>query len=74
MDTTDIEHMRDKLGFVIPFDSSGLGTLEQIRDIYPEEVNSALVNEIVKKYFYARQKSFNFYKAWKRFEKEDEKR
>jgi len=33
IDTTDIEHMRDKLGFVIPFDTAGLGTITGHIDI-----------------------------------------
>lgn len=33
LDTMDIEHMRDKLGFLIPWDTTGLGTLTGHIDI-----------------------------------------
>jgi len=33
MDTTDLEHMRDKLGFLIPFDTAGIGTITGHIDI-----------------------------------------
>ena len=33
MDMTDIEHMRDKLGFTIPFDTAGMGTITGHIDI-----------------------------------------
>ena len=56
--------------------------LEQARDIYgagnvmPNTggnvgIDRVVVDEIIKKYFYARQKIFNFYKAWKKFQAED---
>ena len=34
-------------------------------------IDKVVVEEIIKKYFYARQKVFNFYKAWKRFQAEE---
>ena len=34
-------------------------------------IDKVVVEEIIKKYFYARQKVFNFYKAWKKFQAED---
>ena len=41
--------------------------------VIPIGVDKVLVDEIIKRYFYTRQKVFNFYKAWKRFDAEDEK-
>jgi len=37
-------------------------------------IDRVVVEEIIKKYFYARQKVFNFYKAWKKFQSEDKTR
>jgi len=37
-------------------------------------ISKIVIDEIIKKYFYARPKIFNFYKAWKRFKKEDTKK
>ena len=34
-------------------------------------IDKVVVEEIIKKYFYARQKVFNFYKAWKKFQAEE---
>lgn len=34
-------------------------------------IDKVVVDEIIKKYFYARQKVFNFYKAWKKFQAEE---
>lgn len=34
-------------------------------------IERVVVDEIIKKYFYARQKVFNFYKAWKKFQTEE---
>lgn len=42
--------------------------LEQARDIYSEYIDKVVCDEIIKKYFYVRQKIFNFYKAYKKFE------
>lgn len=44
--------------------------LEQIRDIYVEDVNKVILDEIIKEYFYSRRKIFNLYKAWKRMDEE----
>lgn len=41
--------------------------LEQVRDIYSDKVERALIEELIKKYFYNRQKIFHLYKAWERF-------
>ena len=37
-------------------------------------IDRIVVDEIIKKYFYTRQKVFNFYKAWKRFEESDKRK
>jgi len=42
--------------------------LEQIRDIYAEEVDKVICDELIKEYFYSRRKIFNLYKAWKRMD------
>ena len=41
--------------------------LEQIRDIYPEEIERVLCEETIKKYAYNRTKIFNLEKAWKKW-------
>ena len=45
--------------------------LEQVRDIYGEETDRVLCEELIKKYIYNRRKIFNLFKAWKRFLDED---
>jgi len=45
--------------------------LEQVREVYSQQVDRVLADELIKQYGYARQKVFNFYKAWKRFEAAD---
>jgi len=52
---------------------SGNKAAEQSSSDSPN-ISKVVIDEIIKKYFYARQKIFNFYKAWKRFEKEDTKK
>jgi len=42
--------------------------LEQIRDIYVDDVESAILNDIIKEYIYSRRKIFNLLKAWKRMD------
>ncbi len=44
--------------------------LEQAREVHSEQVDRVLADELIKQYGYARQKIFNFYKAWKRFDSE----
>lgn len=46
---------------------------EQIRDIYANEVDRAICEDLIKKYILLRRKIFNLEKAWKRFMKEDQK-
>jgi len=45
--------------------------LEQAREVHREQVDRVLADECIKQYGFARQKVFNFYKAWKRFAAED---
>lgn len=45
--------------------------LEQAREVYSEQVDRVVADELIKQYTYSRQKIFNFYKAWKRFEAND---
>lgn len=47
--------------------------LEQVRDIYSDQVERVLVEELIRKYIYNRRKIFNLYKAWKRFTEQDKK-
>jgi four helix bundle protein len=44
--------------------------LEQVRDIFSDEVDRVVIEEIIKKYVYARKKILNLYKAWKKFQEE----
>ncbi len=48
--------------------------LEQTRDIYSDDVDKVLIEELIRKYTYNRRKIFNLYKAWKRFMEVDSKR
>lgn len=41
--------------------------LEQIRDIFAQELDRALCEDLIKRYIYSRRKIFNLYKAWVRF-------
>jgi len=43
--------------------------LEEVRDIYSDELERILLEELIKKYIYNRRKLFNLYKSWKKFEK-----
>ncbi|MFH1321321.1 MAG: hypothetical protein ABII90_11820 [Bacteroidota bacterium] len=47
--------------------ASGDPTVQEKQKQFPDRV---LIDEIIKKYFYARPKILNFYKAWKRFDEE----
>jgi len=47
--------------------------LEQVRDIYPEDIEQVLVEETIKKYAYNRQKIFHLEEAWKKWITEDKK-
>ena len=44
--------------------------LEQIRDIYVEDVDAVIFNDIIKEYFFSRRKIFNLFKAWKRMDEQ----
>jgi len=48
--------------------------LEQARDIYSDDVDKVLIEELIRKYTYNRRKIFNLYKAWKRFMTEDSRK
>ena len=43
--------------------------LEQVRDIFGDKADSAVCDDLVKRYIYVRRKIFNLYKAWKGFKK-----
>ena len=43
--------------------------LEQIRDIFAQKADSAVCEDLVKRYIYARRKIRNLQKAWEKFEK-----
>jgi len=45
--------------------------IEQVRDVYTEQLDKVVCNEIIKKYTRTRQKIFNLYKSWKKFMMED---
>lgn len=46
--------------------------LEQIRDIYSEDIDKVTVRELIRRYARNRKKVFHLYKAWERFkEKKD---
>jgi len=47
--------------------------LEQIRDIYGDEVEKVLIEELIKKYSYNRTKIFRLQKAWKSWLEKEEK-
>jgi len=44
--------------------------LEQIRDIYIDESDRVILNEIIKQYSFSRRKIVNLLRAWKRYEEE----
>ena len=44
--------------------------LEQIMDIFAQELDRVLCEDLIKRYIYARRKIFNLYKAWLRFGQE----
>jgi len=41
--------------------------LEQIRDIFAQELDRALCEDLIKRYIYARRKILNLYRAWMKF-------
>lgn len=41
--------------------------LEQVRDLYSEEVKKVTVKELIRRYSRNRRKVFHLYKAWERF-------
>lgn len=43
--------------------------LEQTRDIFGDDVDRAVCEDLVKRYIYSRRKIFNLYKAWKGWKK-----
>lgn len=45
--------------------------LEQVRDIYSDEVDRVVVEELIRRYIWNRKKVFNLYKAWERFLEKD---
>ena len=44
--------------------------LEQARDIFAQNIDKAACEDMIKRYIYVRRKTFNLYKAWKRFQAE----
>lgn len=42
--------------------------LEQIRDIFIQDIDRVLCEDIIKRYTYARRKILNLYRAWQRFQ------
>jgi len=40
--------------------------LEQVRDIYSEEIDRIVVEELIRRYAWNRRKTFNLYKSWQR--------
>lgn len=48
--------------------------LEQVRDIYTQEIDRVLVEELIKKYVNNRRKIFHLYKAWQRFLNQDQEK
>ena len=48
--------------------------LEQMRDIYTEDADAVIFNDIVKEYIFSRRKIFNLRKAWIRMDAEYAKR
>jgi len=45
--------------------------IEQVRDVYSEQLDKVVCNEIIKRYSWTRQKIFNLYKAWKKYYSQD---
>ncbi len=46
--------------------------LEQIRDLYGNEIDRLVCEDAIKNYITAREKIFRLFKAWKRFQEEHE--
>ena len=44
--------------------------LEQVRDIFVQDIDRALCEDLIKRYSYARRKILNLYRAWVRFQAE----
>ena len=42
--------------------------LEQTRDIFIQDIDRVLCEDIIKRYTYARRKILNLYRAWQRFQ------
>lgn len=45
--------------------------LEQVRDIFVQDIDRALCEDIIKRYTFVRRKILNLYRAWKRFQAQD---
>ncbi len=43
--------------------------LEQARNIFGQNLDKALCEDLIKRYIYVRRKILNLYRAWKRFQK-----
>ena len=46
--------------------------LEQGRDLYSNDIERTLCEELIRSYIHAREKIFRLFKAWKRFQEEHE--
>lgn len=44
--------------------------LEQVRDIFVQDIDRALCEDLIKRYIYVRRKIFNLYRAWLKFQQE----
>ncbi len=42
--------------------------LEQVRDIFVQDMDRSLCEDLIKRYTYARRKILNLYRAWQRFQ------
>jgi hypothetical protein len=47
--------------------------LEQVRDIFVQDIDRALCEDLIKRYAYARRKILNLYRAWVRFREEHQR-
>lgn len=45
--------------------------IEQVKNVYSDQLDKVVCNEIIKKYAWTRRKILNLHKAWKRFEAKD---
>jgi len=48
--------------------------LEQAKNIFGDKLNNALYDELIKNYLLTRSKMFNLFRAWKRFQEQDNPR